>query len=174
MPGPTDLRSNQVDRLVTKDQDLHGRRTRNTSDAILDTDYVNLRQLKAVAVAVKNSQINAETSIGRFYSLSSNGTISIAADITARTQIVTGGRISSLRVDLKVAPTGADVVIEVYQSASLLVTLTLLDGTTSITATATQLAAIAAITVPNYWRLDIQQVGSTYPGSDLVATIGVS
>ncbi len=166
MPGPTDLRSNQVDRLVTKDQDLHGRRTRNTSDAILDTDYVNLRQLKAVAVAVKNSQINAETSIGR--------TISIAADISARTQIVTGGRISSLRVDLKVAPTGADVVIEVYQSASLLVTLTLLDGTTSITATATQLAAIAAITVPNYWRLDIQQVGSTYPGSDLVATIGVS
>jgi hypothetical protein len=42
------LRNDQLDSLVTRDFDLHGRRTRNAADAVLNQDYVTKAQLDAL------------------------------------------------------------------------------------------------------------------------------
>lgn len=168
---PTDLRSNQVDRLVTKDQDHHGRRTRNAADALLAQDYVTLRQVDSKIAAIGGGS-NA-VSTGKTYSLAANGTLAIAADIAPRVEIIDSGKATGVKITLKTAPTGTNCVVEIYQNSILWATLTILDGLSSVVASAAAISGYALLTSGNYWRIDILSVGSAFPGSDIVVTIGV-
>jgi hypothetical protein len=67
---------------------------------------------------------------------------------------------------VKTAPSGADLIIKIYQSTVLWQTLTIADGTVTSSAT-----PVPGLSSGNYLRVDITQVGTTFPGSDLVVTI---
>ena len=159
-----------VDGLKVKLIDFHQRRITNAADAVNDQDYVTLTQLKQVATAVAKSK-NAAAVSGRAYSLSLSGTIGIASDICPRVQIVSNGSVVGVNISLKIGPTGDNFTVAIYQGLVLWMTLSILDGTTSIDATSSQVAGAVALVNGSYWRVDITNVGSTFPGSNITVTI---
>lgn len=161
------LQNSRVDFLSVRDQDLHGRRSRNASDALLDSDYVTLRQLNKVAASIPaQSTAVPQAAINNRYSLFREGTLGIQSDCCQRSFITSAGLTSLVRVDVKIAPDGADLIVLIYQNAVLWATLTIVDGDTTASGT-----GASAIAVGNYWRVDITSVGTTFPGSDLTVTI---
>lgn len=114
-------------------------------------------------------------------SLQANGTLAIQGDICPSRDILANQAAAFLQARVKIAPIGADIIIPVYQVDSAGVallwgTLTILDGTTVIDATAGEIAALTPLLAGNYLRVDVTQVGSPssgggFPGADLLVTI---
>lgn len=150
---------------------------KNLGDATDPQDAVSLSQLQTaiaaipVATVVSSSSSAAPASPNPVYRLSLNGTIGIASDVCPREFVLTTAAPTVARVDLKNAPTGASAVFKIYQNSTLWLTLTMVATTTSIVATTAQLTAAGAITLGNYWRVDITAVGTTFPGSFMTVTI---
>lgn len=161
------LQNSQTDKLVTKDIDLHGRRTRNAADALLNQDYVTLNQLTSALANIK-----AQTNVisvgggGRVYSLFRDGILGIQSDCCQRSFILAALTPTTVRCDVKDAPTGADLIIEIFQSATLWATVTITDGTVT-----GMVAPPGGLSSGNYFRVDITQVGTTYPGGFLTVTV---
>jgi hypothetical protein len=152
---------------------------KNLGNATDPQDAVPLSQLQAAIAGLANSTGTAvaqasaaPTSSGNpVYRLSLNGTIGIASDVCPREFILLTATPTVARVDLKNAPTGASAVFKIYQNSTLWLTLTMTATNTSIVATVAQLTAAGAITLGNYWRVDVTAVGTTFPGSFLTVTI---
>jgi len=173
----TNFISARVSSLAVRVPNLKGRQMKNLGNAVDPQDAVPLSQMMAAIAAVPTTNVvsqvtsAAPTSPNPVYRLSLNGTIGIASDVCPREFILLTTTPSVVRVDLKNAPTGASAVFKLYQNATLWLTLTMVATTSSIVATATQLSAAGAITVGNYWRIDITAVGTTFPGSFMTVTI---
>lgn len=105
------------------------------------------------------------------YSLSALGTLAIQSNIAPIAITMASVTPSSVRFDVKSAPTGAGLIASLYQAGVLWLTLTIPDGLTTIAASGGQLVSAGAIVAGRIWRLDITQVGSTFPGADITATI---
>lgn len=174
----TGLRDHQLDSLRVKIVDFHGRQTKNAGDGTDQQDYVTLRQLQSGLAGITKSAPfpppatqTVQTLGDRAYSLFRQGTISIQSDCCQRSFVTAAGNAVLIRCDLKQAPIGDDVDIKIYRNAVLWIFLTILDGTTTISATAAEVAGTDAVAVGDYWRIDLTQVGTTFPGSDLTVTI---
>lgn len=176
MPNPR-FQDKRVDSLSTRDQDFHGRRVKNASDALDQQDYVTLAQLEKAIAGVAPTTINGQstvTNLGvpRVYSLFKLGTLAIQSDCCQRSFVTTAFSATAVRLDLKQNPTGDDFIVDLYQNGIIwIASLTILDGTGTISATALQIAGAAALAVGDYFRADITQVGTTFPGADLTITI---
>lgn len=155
------LRNDKVDTASAHDVNMHGRRTRNASDAILRGDYVTLGQ---VTELVQN--------VVGVYELEVDGVLAIGSDLAASELIIATKRATLVNAKLKDGPVGADLIVKLYQNAVLWATATIPAGSDSVTLTNVQLGTLTTLLKNSYWRLDITQVGTTTPGSDLSVTIG--
>jgi hypothetical protein len=173
------LLNQKTNQLTTKVLDFHGRQIKNAGNAVDQQDYVTLAQLQAAVVQTKNSAVAAagqsvaSSSSERVYSLQLEGTIAIASDVCPRTFILENQTASTVRIDLKSAPTGgsAGVTVKIYQNTVLWITLVIAVSGTTKSATAAQIAALTGLVAGNYLRVDITTVGTTFRGGSLSVTI---
>jgi hypothetical protein len=105
------------------------------------------------------------------YSMTINGILAIGSDLAPREFILTTTTPTVLRADVKQAPVGASLVVNLYNTPAggspvLYATFTITTGTTSATAVPS-----GPYTGGQFWRVDITAVGSTYSGSDLTVTV---
>lgn len=109
--------------------------------------------------------------------LTVDGILGIGSDLAPTVRPDTDISALAVRVEVKQAPVGADLTVQLYRvplatgTPALWMTLTILAGTTNITATPTQIATADTIGAGDNVRLDITAVGTTTPGEDLSATI---
>jgi hypothetical protein len=172
------FQSARVNSLAVQVPNLKGRQMKNLGNATDPQDAVPLSQLQAAIAGLATSTGTAVAQVSAasvnsnpVYRLSLNGTIGIASDVCPREFILLTTTPTVARVDLKNAPTGASAVFKIYQNSTLWLTLTMTATSTSIVATVAQLTAAGAITLGNYWRVDITAVGTTFPGSSMTVTI---
>jgi hypothetical protein len=105
------------------------------------------------------------------YSLEVVGTLAIASDQAPKTYVLADFTPSILRVDLKQAPVGANLVavLSYYTTpgaATLVATFTVGAGLLFATAT-----SAVAVPLGAFWEVDITSVGTTFPGSGLTVTV---
>ncbi len=93
-----------------------------------------------------------------------DGTLAIASDIAPLTQLNREASVDAVRAEVKTAPTGDDIDLEIYVNAVLWMSLTIPAGSTSVTANAGQIAGAAAIGANQNIRLDVTSVGTRVPG----------
>lgn len=175
------LREGQVDRLVVRDQDFHGRRITNASPSKDSYDYVVRKELDdALASFSPAASENTSTStatVQRIYSIAKEGILAIQNDALPRLYIIEDKTLavglSFVNVRVSTAPTGASLTVIIKQNTTTWMTLTIAAAATSIDATNAQLVAAMPFVFGNYIRVDITAVGSTVPGSDLIVTIGI-
>ena len=129
------------------------------------TGFFNGLQSSIAAVAA------APTPGTETYSLSALGTLAIASDVAPKVYVPEDFTPATLRVDLKQAPVGANLVIVLSYyttpgTATAVCTFTV--GPAELTNTQT-----TTVAVPKgaFWEVDITGVGTTFPGSDLTVTI---
>jgi hypothetical protein len=121
---------------------------------------------------LKASGADARGSAGAAaYSLSVKGTLAIGSDLAPKTYVLKSVTPSVLRVDVKQAPVGANlvVVLSYYTApgaATEVATFTVAPGKLSDTQT-TKVGVPAGA----WWEVDITGVGTTFPGSDLTVTV---
>lgn len=99
------------------------------------------------------------------------GRLGYGADQAPRVSAPFEFRATAVTVELKTAPTGASVDVEIYQDAVLWMTLSISAGITSVQATQTELDAASVVTAGANMRIDIIGTGTTEPGRDLSAFI---
>lgn len=121
-------------------------------------DLVN--SLSAVAAAAgSGSGGQADGSI----LLNVPGTIGILSDAAPLATFQATVKLTELDAYVKIAPDGADIIASLYAGATLVGTVTIPDGATSGSAAVTA----GTVNAGQLLTLDITQVGTTFPGSDL-------
>lgn len=113
--------------------------------------------------------INSQT---KFYELIIPGTLGIGVDLAANLYIPVSGYPKFVSVRSKNPPEGSSLIVSIYQGASLFYTATIPSGQSIVTLTNTQIQTLPQVQQGLYWRVDVVSVGSTFPGSDLLVTIG--
>ena len=100
-----------------------------------------------------------------------NGTVAIGSDLAPRLSLMNTLTALGVQAQVKTAPSGADLVMDIsyYSSGTwnVWVTLTIADGTTSASATPTEIAAAVTIPANAPISLDVTGTGTTFPGADL-------
>ena len=99
------------------------------------------------------------------------GTLGIGTNLAPLSFFSSDLTASAVIVNLKQAPTGANMTLNINVAGSLWLSLTVLTGTTTISATSAQVAALTVIPAGALVTLDLTAVGTTFPGSDLAAII---
>lgn len=156
----TKLRDEQVDRLNARSVDFHGRRITNATDAKAPQDYVTLSQMEEAVKA------NAGV-----YTLTVEGTLAIGSDLADNLLITGSGKVSTVRAQVKTAPLGDNLEIQIFQNGTLWATITIPDGSAIKTMTPLELSALGVLTANNFFRIDIITVGASSPGTDLTLTV---
>ena len=103
--------------------------------------------------------------------LTVSGTLASGSDQAPRIALNRDVAATAVRVQVKQPPTGADLTVNILLDTTLWMTLVIAAGTTSVWATAGQIAAAATIFANTNIRLDLTGVGTTFPGADLSASI---
>jgi hypothetical protein len=103
--------------------------------------------------------------------LSTKGRLAVDTDLAPWVFLPATQPASAVQVQVKNAPLGASLTCQILVAGVTWMTLTIPAGSTSVSATAAQMAAAAPITAGSPIRLDITSAGLTYPGSDLSAMI---
>jgi hypothetical protein len=103
--------------------------------------------------------------------LTVEGALAIGSDLAPRLSIAEDVRAQGVKIEVKQAPTGAALTVDLYVGGALWMTLSIPAGSTSATATQAQIDAAPTIHGGDNIRLDITGVGTTSPGSDLSAFI---
>lgn len=101
------------------------------------------------------------------------GTLAIGSDLGPVTRVIDQQTASSIRFDVKLAPLGADLTVEIYMNAALWYTGIIPDGQTFWVATAAEITALGPMPAGEAIRIDITTCGTTFPGSSLTVRIGV-
>lgn len=109
--------------------------------------------------------------VSPIYTLSASGTLAIQSDIAPITIAAATVAPTKVQVNLKQAPLGADLIVVVYQGITPWITVTVPSSTISASASSGDLLAAGNIVSGNLWRVDLTQVGTTFPGSDISVTI---
>lgn len=103
--------------------------------------------------------------------LTVDGTLAIGSDLAPRISLPDDITTNGVRLQVKQAPTGAGLTVEIKQGTTLWITLTIAAGQTSVVATEAQLQAAALIPASTNIRIDVTAVGTTFPGADLTVMI---
>lgn len=99
------------------------------------------------------------------------GTLAISSDLTPRVSLFSDTTAVAVHAEVKDAPVGANLAVDLTVGANLWLTLTISDGSTSVDLTASDLEDAGVITAGENIRLDITATGTTFPGADLSVTI---
>jgi hypothetical protein len=100
-----------------------------------------------------------------------DGTLAIGSDQGPRAFFNGATTLKAVRAEVKNAPIGAALTINISAGATLLMTLVMADGTSSISATTGQISAAAQVPANTDVTIDITGVGTTFPGSDLTVSL---
>jgi hypothetical protein len=103
--------------------------------------------------------------------LSVDGTLAIGSDLCPLVSLNAPATVLAVTVSVKNAPTGANITVALYVGGTLWLTLIILAGTTTVSASPSQIAGLTVIPAANNVRLDLTTVGTTSPGTDLTAQI---
>jgi hypothetical protein len=168
-----------VSSLSTKTPNLHGRQSKNAGAGTDPNDLVTLSQVQTMVAAATGTgtttnlakQSSISGSSVRVFSLQKLGTLAIQSDCVGHLFILENQTVSIVRADIETAPTGASFICKVYQNSTLWATLTITATNSSVVLSSGTVAGLAQLVAGNYLRLDITQVGSTIPGSNLTVTI---
>lgn len=99
------------------------------------------------------------------------GDLEVETNASARIDVPFSGTIIEATAQIKTAPTGASVIIDINKNGTTLWA----SGKLTITATSTSgsKTTFDAVSVneDDYFTLDIDQIGSTLPGSDLTVQL---
>ncbi len=98
------------------------------------------------------------------------GTLSIGSDQTPINNVNAEATVAAAQAEVKVAPTGAAITIEIYYddgTPTLWLTLTIAAGSKFGEATSSELTAAGTIPADAKLRVDLTSVGTTEPGQDL-------
>lgn len=108
--------------------------------------------------------------------LTDSGTLVVGTNTGTVLRIPQAGTITKVWIDVKTAPTGAAIIVDVNKNGTTLFTTSSNRPTIAISATAGSQATIENSTVAagDLITLDIDQVGSTIAGADLTVTIAIS
>jgi hypothetical protein len=80
-------------------------------------------------------------------------------------------KLSGVTAAVKQAPIGANLVISLHTPAAELMTLMIPAGSTTVSASAAQIAAAPLIGAGIYIMIDLTSVGTIFPGSDLTVSL---
>lgn len=103
--------------------------------------------------------------------LTVDGNLAIASDLAPRYRPNSDVKATAVRVEVKTAPVGADLTVEIYLDTTLWMTLVLPAGDTVVNATAGQINSAVIIEAGKNIRVDLTTVGTTTPGEDLAVSI---
>lgn len=166
-----------VNRLTTKLVNFHGRRITNAGRSQNANDYVirqELDEIKSTVSGGKGSS-NDSTSISetsssttRAYSLSVGGILGVKTDAASIIYIPSNGNATIVRADVKNAPIGGSLIVNILQNAIVWATFTIAANSKSVVV---PVGSLGGVISGNFWRLDILSVGGTFGGSDLTVTI---
>ncbi|MGH7240002.1 MAG: hypothetical protein ACREHG_08040, partial [Candidatus Saccharimonadales bacterium] len=123
------LINNKVDLITTKLIDLHGRKVTGASPSSQPTDYVIRSEITSLLPQSSNAPTAAPTSFT--YSLYVSGTLAIDDDIANRLYVTNKVQPKIVRADVKIAPTGNDIIVNINLAGSAWMSLTIKGGTTS-------------------------------------------
>lgn len=134
----------------------------------------SMQPLSAPWAGFFNDLLNAAgpgTAAAETYSLSVDGTLAIGSDQAPKTYVLSQVTPSVLRMDVKQAPIGANLVVLLsYYTApgqtTLVATFTVGPSQLSDTETTTVL-----VPAESWWQVDVISVGTTFGGSDLTVTV---
>ncbi len=108
---------------------------------------------------------------GGQFSLQVDGVMAIEDDAAAAIRVQEPLAIRDVIAQVKQAPVGADLVIDLRQEAAVLGTMTISDGALASNALAG--ADLAVLAEGDRLLLDVAAVGTTFPGADLTVTVRV-
>ena len=108
---------------------------------------------------------------GGQFNLQYEGRLAILTDATANITVQESLAIHDCFANLKLAPVGADVVVEIVQDAATVATLTIAAGQTMSGVLSG--ASLPILQESSQLRLNITGVGTDFPGSDLSVTVRV-
>jgi len=169
-----------VERLAggkaTGDLDMGGYRVVNLANPRLSADAVPLAYLEGRLVGVKAAPPAAQAAIAPTVTqtalLAVPGVLAIQSDAAPVVTLATESVVKSVEALLKRAPTGADLTCKVLVDGADWATVTVKDGET--TGTVANPAGLAPIGAGKAVRLDLTEVGTTFPGADLSLLIRFS
>jgi hypothetical protein len=95
-------------------------------------------------------------------------TLAIGSDLGPRIFIPTTTTPTNVRADVKLIPIGSNIIINLYQTNTLWMSLVIPNGNSFVVPS---LVGVSDILINQYWRVDIISVGTTFPGSDLNISI---
>jgi len=161
---------------ATGDLDMGGHRVVNLGNPRLSGDAVPLAYLEGRLVGVKAAPAVMQAAIAPTVTqtalLAVPGVLAIQSDAAPVVTLATESVVKSVEALLKRAPTGADLKLRVIIDGEEWAAITIADGETGAeVATPADLAPIGA---GKAVRLDILEVGTTFPGADLSLLIRFS
>jgi len=161
---------------ATGDLDMGGHRVVNLGNPRLSGDAVPLAYLEGRLVGVKAAPAVMQAAIAPTVTqtalLAVPGVLAIQSDAAPVVTLATESVVKSVEAVLKRAPTGADLKLRVIIDGEEWAAITIADGETGAeVATPADLAPIGA---GKAVRLDILEVGTTFPGADLSLLIRFS
>ena len=161
---------------ATGDLDMGGHRVVNLGNPRLSGDAVPLAYLEGRLVGVKAAPAVMQAAIAPTVTqtvlLAVPGVLAIQSDAAPVVTLAAESVASSVEAVLKRAPTGADLKLRVIIDGEEWAAITIADGETGAeVATPADLAPIGA---GKAVRLDILEVGTTFPGADLSLLIRFS
>jgi hypothetical protein len=100
-----------------------------------------------------------------------DGTLAIGSDQAPRFSLLVTAAANGAKAEVKQAPAGADLTVEIRQGAALWMTLTIPAGQTYVSSTVTQINEAPDLVAGENLSIDLTAVGTTFPGADLSVTI---
>jgi len=174
-----ELQDQLIEPLTRPHWDFHQRRIRNAKPSQLPYDYVVRKELRQGAF-VEIDEAFGEGEGGEVASVfyiksfgyAINGNAEVGSDVAPRMVLPFNCSLLKSYAILKVAATGANFVFDI----NLIGTGTILTAPIAITAGSTSVFTATAFAIDTFsdediLSLDIDQVGSTIPGSGLVVTL---
>ncbi len=100
-----------------------------------------------------------------------DGALAIGSDLAPRISLLVTAAANAVKAEVKQAPVGADLTVEIRQGAALWMTLTIPAGQTYASSTVTQINEAADLVAGENLSIDLTAVGTTFPGAALSVTI---
>jgi len=104
-------------------------------------------------------------------SIGIDGTLAIGSNLGPCAFFNGNTTLKAVRAEVKTAPTGANLSININVGGTLIMTLAITAGSTAVSATATQITSAAQVPASTNVTVDITGVGTTYPGGDLTVSL---
>lgn len=166
----------ELDKITLKNWDFHQRRIVNAHPSVDDYDYVVRKELREFEGGGETTLVGGTTGIGGEYirtfgyGIASN--LVTGVDLLPPLIVTWPSTLLKIYAKCKVAPTGANAIADIKLSGTTILDsskITIPAGSTSVITINTFVTSSFSET--NVLTFDMNQVGSSVPGSTLVVTL---